>query len=407
MWINDIRIAFASLRSARVRTALTVLGVVIGVTSITTILAFGNGAQHMMTDQISQFGGNVLSVRSGKIFRDAQGNATNYDVLAGLTSSTLSDSDARIVAASPNVQTSAPIMNMRGAIKSVDKNFDDVAVVASNQSMLEVLNQKLKIGEFVHPELSKNTIVLGDTLAVNLLGSDQTIGQRITLRGEEYTLIGVLKHNEIPLYINGIVDLNNSAFVSLEAGRAMSGNSLQYQAINFRLKDQSQLAETKKEVEASLAAAHGASDVSVIGQQEASNITQSVFSSLILYTTAVAGIALLVAGISIMNIMLVSVSERTKEIGIRKAIGATNGQVLRQFMIEAIAMSLGGGIVGLGLSYAICIFVQFQFGFMPIIDWQTAVLAPSIALAVGTLFGIYPAIKAARKDPIESLRQLS
>jgi putative ABC transport system permease protein len=407
MWLNDIRIAMASLRSARVRTSLTVLGVVIGVASIVTILAFSEGAQRLLTNQVAQFGGNVLSVRSGKLTRDASGKAESYDVIGSLTNSTLTEDDAKLVASADNVSESAPIMNVHASISSKDATIDDAALIATDQETLTILNQKLKIGEFINKGLSANTIVLGEGLAVKLLGSDQTIGQQLTLKGRTYTLVGVLNHTDIPMYVNGIVDSNNSAFISVEAGKSLNNGSIQYQAINFRVIDASKLHATQAAIEKALTTSHGANDVSVVGEKEATEITKSFFSMVTMYTTGIAGIALLVAGISIMNIMLVSVSERTKEIGIRKAIGATNAQVLRQFMVEALAMSLTGGIVGLLISYIITLVVNFQFNFMPVITWQTAILAPVIALLVGILFGTYPALKASRKDPIESLRQLS
>lgn len=363
MWLADIRIAFASLKATRVRTLLTVLGIVIGVAAVTLVLALGEGAKQAIEKQITQFGGDVVTVRPGKLAKDENGNVISYDLLANFSASSLSEQDSKIVSSTPGVSGSAPIMALRGTISGGERSTENAQIVATSPDLPDVLAQSLKTGEFLNNEINRNTVVLGDTLANELLGSDQTIGQKISIRGEDYTVIGVLNHSDLPLALNGLYDINRAAFVSLDAGKAMNQGIAQVQTINFRVADGSNVKTVTKSVSDRLKEAHKIDDVAVIGSDEALKITDSLFGELTKYTAAIAGISLLVGGIGVMNIMLVAVTERTREIGIRKAVGATHLQVLRQFLTESIMMSLGGGILGVLLAYVIALLASFQFAF--------------------------------------------
>lgn len=406
MWLADVKIAIASLKATRVRTLLTVFGIIIGIAAVTTILALGEGAKQTLTRQIQQFGGDVVTVRPGKLTKNEQGMVTNYDILANFNASTLTEQDIRTVANTPGVQKATPIMGLRGTIAGSERSTDDAQIIATNSDLPEVLGQELKVGEFINEDLSRNTVVLGSGLANELLGSDQTIGQQITIRGEEYTLIGVLEQNNTPLALNGLYNSNRAAYVTLDAGKAMNQGVAQIQTINFRVAESANTQEVINEVSERLRTSHNADDVAVIGSEEALRITERLFREVTTYTAAVAAISLLVGGIGVMNIMLVAVTERTREIGIRKAVGATNGQILRQFLTESILMSLTGGLAGLALAYAITVGIAMQFSLSAAFTWNIVGLTLGVSLVVGIIFGIFPALRASRKDPIVALRQM-
>ncbi len=297
-------------------------------------------------------------------------------------------------------------MGVRGSVSGSERTTDNAQIIATNHDMATVLGQDVKVGEFVNEELNRNTVVLGSALANELLGSDQTIGQQVDIRGEKYTLIGVLNQTEIPLAVNGLYDSNHAAYVTLEAGKALNQGVAHIQTINFRIAPGANSQEVISKVSQRLREAHKADDTAVIGSSEALAITNKLFSQFTFYVAAVASISLLVGGIGVMNIMLVAVSERTREIGVRKAVGATNGQIMRQFLTESAIMSLTGGLLGLLLSYIFTLVISWNFQFNAAFTWSIVGWSLLVSLVIGIIFGMFPAIRAARKDPIVALRRL-
>lgn len=406
MWLADIRIALASLKATRIRTMLTVLGIVIGVAAVTLVLALGEGAKQAIAKQMTHFGGDVLTVRPGKLAKDEHGNVINYDLLANFSAGALSEQDSKIVSSTPGVSASAPIMALRGSIAGGSHHTETAQIVATSPDLPVVLKQSMRAGEFLNNSINRNTVVLGDKLANELLNSDQTIGQKVTIRGEDYTVIGILNHSNIPLMLNGLYDVNRTAFVTLDAGKAMNQGIAQIQTINFRVSKQSSVAGVSATVSERLKTAHKIDDIAVISSDEALKISDHIFATIAKYTAAIAAISLLVGGIGVMNIMLVAVTERTREIGIRKAVGATHAQVLRQFLIESILMTLTGGLLGVLLTSVISLVASFQLSFTPVLTWEIVGWSLGVSVGIGIIFGIFPALRAARKDPIEALRQL-
>lgn len=406
MWLADIKIALASLRATKTRTLLTTLGIVVGVASVTTILALGQGIQQTIETQATQFDGEVATVRPGQLLRDENGDVQSYDLLANLNAGSLTERDLEIVAATPGVQAAAPIMGLRGGISNQGFSMPNSQIIATNEKLPEVLNQNVRIGQFVDSEISENTAVLGSGLADRLLGSNETIGDSVTIRGQQYTVIGILERFDIPLSVNGLYNANNAAYLTLEAGQNLNQGAVQIQTINFRIANGSNEDEVIARVGERLRDAHNANDVAVIGSKAALQIIENFFVNITGYTAAIAAISLLVGGIGVMNIMLVAVTERTREIGIRKAVGATNGQILRQFLTESVVMAVVGGLVGLGVAVLAGVFISLQFGLPTAFSWNVVGWALGVAVLVGIVFGMFPALRAARKDPIAALRQL-
>src|SRR6185503_739917 len=267
------------------------------------------------------------------------------------------------------------------------------------------LDLQMRVGGFITPDSPRGTVVLGDDLAVALLGSDTVIGQKVLLRGQEFTVSGVLKDFTSSASVSNVFDLNNVAFIQMDDGRSFNQGIAQIQQINVRSTSDKTAKAAADGIHQALLKNHGGEeDFSVLRAEETVQLTDSIFKILTSFTSAVASISIIVGGVGIMNIMLVSVTERTREIGIRKAVGATNQQILSQFLIESLMMSIVGGVVGIIVGFALAYLGGTFLGFMPGITFGIVGIALAVSLAVGLLFGAWPAIKAARKDPIEALR---
>jgi ABC-type antimicrobial peptide transport system permease subunit len=238
-----------------------------------------------------------------------------------------------------------------------------------------------------------------------MFGSEVTTGQKIMLRGHEFTVVGILNYFPSSTTVSTVFDLNNAAFVPFAAAKSFNQGVAQIQQLNLRLQPNVNAKNEATAIHQKLVSNHhNEDDVAVLLPEETLKIADSILGTFSSVVSAVAAISIIVGGVGIMNIMLVSVTERTREIGIRKAIGATNSQILNQFMIEALAMSLTGGIIGIIVGFALAYVAGTFIGFMPGVTWQIAGKGLIISLVVGVIFGAWPALKAARKDPIEALR---
>ena len=405
---THIRIALASLRATKVRTALTTLGIVIGVAAICLVLALGEGAKQAVNEQIGKLGSDIITIRPGKVERNLQGDVVNYNFAAVIGSSTLTEFDAQSVAKIAGEQSTAPIMLITGSIRGADdgRPAPDSFIVATTPSYDEVHDLKIRDGQFLEENLDRNTAVIGPELAVELFGTDTVLGRKVKLRNQDFTIIGVLKYSDTPSNIGTFYNYNRSILVGLDAGKSFNQGIAYIQQINVRQDDKNKQHELSDRIHQQILNNHGGEeDFAVIRADEAVQISDSVFQILISVTAAIASISLLVGGVGIMNIMLVSVTERTREIGIRKAVGATNFQILMQFLIEAVVMSIWGGFIGLGVAYLIAFIISGFLAFSPALTPEILFIAFTVSLWVGLIFGTFPAIKAARKDPIEALRQ--
>ncbi|HXH26647.1 MAG TPA: ABC transporter permease [Candidatus Acidoferrum sp.] len=406
MIATDIKIAVKALRATKIRTTLTIVGIIIGVASVTMVLALGEGARQYIAKQAGTQGLDSLTIRSGKTERDLNGNVLSYNFLAALGSSTLSQGDLTAIQQSPHV-VAAPVMSIIGTVgtsaNSPSHNVD--GIIATTPDLASVLNFKIRTGEFVDNTVNSNTAVVGFNLAEQLLGSDTAVGQNIYIRGQPFTVIGILAPYSVPANFDNPFNFNNSVFIPLSAGQVFNQGAAQIQQIDVRVADNFSVKTASETLHRAVLANHGGQeDFTILQPGDTVQITDNLLHVLTLLVTAIASISLLVGGIGIMNIMLVSVTERTREIGIRKTVGATNGQILRQFIIEALIMSLSGGLTGMLIAYASAFGIGMFVGFMPVITLATAALAIGMAVGTGIIFGIAPAIIAARKNPIEALR---
>lgn len=402
---THIQNARQSIRSSKLRSFLTMLGITIGVASITTILALSAGASQIIGSQVDALGGNIAVIRPGTVNDDALGSLSGIGSQQQYNASTLTDADIAAVEGIENVKAVAPIMLLQGAVSGASSAPTNTPIVATTPS-LEVIS-KLVVGEgqFLDPNLNPTTAVIGPQLSVDLYGTEQSIGKTVKVKGEPFTIIGILKRTNEPINYNN-VDFDRAVLIGLDSGRELNQGSSHIQQINVQSSSVSNLDAVITEINKTLLKTHlGEANFTVLSGDEIAQPTSRIFSAIAGVSIAIAAISLLVGGVGIMNIMLVSVAERTREIGIRKALGATNGNIVSQFLIESLALSIGGGVTGYIAGYALAFGISTFLTFDPVLNWQIAAMALGVSLIVGTLFGLYPAFKAAKKDPISALRQ--
>ena len=399
--IDHFENASSSFRRNRGRNLLATLGVAIGVGSIVAILALSGGLHNIISQQVSDLNNNLIVVRPGvqdKSFSSLASSVAQYNY----NTSTITESDVEAVRKMPHIRAVAPMMTSENKLKSNDREAT-TTVVATSPDLAITSQLELREGDFLEGGThDAKPAVLGPKLSVQLFGTEQSIGQTFKIRGKEFIVVGVMRATENPLnYNNG--DFDHAAIITTEAGKKIHSGHTQIQQINIQADASQQVGQIAQQVKDKIKQNHqGEEDFTVATGDAISQPTNRLFTALTQVLTLIAAISLVVG---IMNIMLVSVVERTREVGIRKAVGATDGNIITQFVIEALAISLLGGILGYILGYIVALSFSLWLSFAPSLEWQTAVMAIGLALAVGLTFGLYPAIRAARKNTIESLRQ--
>ncbi len=402
---SHIQNARQSLRANRLRTALTMVGVGIGVASVTATLALGTGASQIVSNQVNDAGGNIAVIRPTTTAINPLSRISQVQSPSGFAASTLTATDVADIQKIPHVTAAAPIIVMSGAIVGESTAPSGSTIVASTPDLEKASNLKVREGQFLDDSISPTTAVIGAQLSVNIFGTEESVGRSVTIHGTQFAVIGVLQRQNMPINYNG-VDFDNAIIINELGGSQINQGNIQIQQINVKSDSVSNLPKIVVESNKLLLTNHlGQTDFTILTGKQISQPTSQLFYAIAGVTTAIAAISLLVGGIGIMNIMLVSVAERTREIGIRKALGANNNDIIWQFMIESLALSIGGGLIGYFVGYGTAFGISLFLTFDPVVTWQIAVTALVISVVTGVLFGIYPAARAARKDPIRSLRQ--
>lgn len=401
--VDHLQNAYRSLRNNRGRTLLTVLGITIGVASVICILAISDGVRQMVNNQVSSFEGRLAVVRPG--FKSHDPNMlVNPLTQQSFSTSTLTDADVTALSNIDGVEATAPLMTVEGTVHAGTVSKSSI-VLATTPDFAQVSSIRMLSGTFLDDGAEDTTAVIGEQLAIDLFDTDHPIGNVFTMRGVQFTVVGVLRQHGNPINFNN-VDLDNAVIVNFDRGKLFNQGRSQIQQIDVLADHASSLSSITEKAKAALLKLHlGEEDFTMTSGKQITQPTSELFKAMTAVMTAVAAISLFVGGIGIMNIMLVSVTERTREIGIRKAVGATFSAIVSQFIIESLIMSFLGGILGYALGYLSAFIVSVFLYFTPVFSWQTAGIATIMTLFVGLVFGIYPAIKAARKDTIDSLRQ--
>ncbi len=399
--------ALESLNSNKLRSGLTVLGIVIGVAAVIAMLAVGNGASASITGSINQVGTNLLFV-----FRGAR-NKTNVRNSRPLT---ISDANALLDPyAAPDVQAVAPVVQGSGTVDFGGETAT-ASVIGATASYRTVRNISLLDGDFISEEqdLGRASVaVIGVDIADKLFGHrDGLIGETIRVNGQPFRIIGVLTPQGGSSF--GSEDSEVLVPLSTASARLLSRSNpdavdvvyvqaTDFQTVNAASDEISQILRTRHRTPV------GMDDFTVFTQESILSTVQSVTGVLTIFLGGIAAISLLVGGIGIMNIMLVSVTERTREIGLRKALGARKRDILVQFLAESSLLSLMGGIIGIIFGWLIAFIVgrvaaATGNNFTPIVGMDSVLLATLFSAAVGLFFGIYPANRAAGLEPVEALR---
>ena len=401
--------AARALRANPMRSALTALGVIIGVASVVAMVALGSGAQARVERSIASLGSNLLIVvpgamRSGAGVRGAAGGGGGWDSL------TLDDAEA-IAAQIEGVAAVAPSQRARTQVIASGLNWNP-QIEGVTTAYLVARDWEIAEGRMfddTEERQARRVVVLGATVSGELFPNVDPVGQTVRINGGAYEVIGVLESKGQ----SGFMDQDDIVLAPLTtvkrrvAGRRGRGDNVSQ--ISVKAQSEDDLTRVQEEIEALLRQRHrtreGEDDFTV---QNLSSITEAMGQTTQVFTYLLAGIAavsLLVGGIGIMNIMLVSVTERTREIGLRKALGARQSDILHQFGLEAVALSLAGGVIGLILGTGGAWLMTSLFDLPLVLDPWNAGLAIGFAGLVGVMFGAYPAWRAAKLDPIEALRR--
>lgn len=407
LWGDNARMAMSAIRGNKTRSILTMLGIIIGVSSVIMTVSLGEGIRRQVADTNQVTNDRLITVRSGRIAqRGPTGQITDVNYLAALGVNTLTEKDYEALQRLEGASVVVPL----GTISGLPTNFegatyDNATIIASNRYLPDVLNQKVLYGSFFTENTGgRGAVVIGKRVAEELFNENVPIGKLLTIRGQDFVVGGVFDEFKLnPL--STVTDLNRAIFISYDAAKTLSGNPPSLYQLMLLPKDGVETSELASAVHNQLLASHGQQeDFTVLKGAEIELVTRRTINVATSFVAGIAAISLLVGGIGIMNIMFVSVTERTREIGVRKSLGATNRQIYSQYLIEATVLSLVGGTVGIILSLLGNIALRVTSDLEPAATWQIIVLAAGVSAAVGIIFGTIPAVKAARKDPIESLR---
>jgi putative ABC transport system permease protein len=409
--IETFRTGTEAVVAHRLRSALTVLGIMIGITAVILTVGLGEGAQQQVSSQITALGSNLLTVTPGST-TSSTGIRGGFGSASTLTVADATALNSKVVA--PDIGTVAPVISTNASLVAGTTNWT-TTVVGSDPSWLTVRGRSLTEGRFIvsHDVTSKaNVVVLGATTAQQLFGARDPIGQTVNIAGQPMSVIGVLNTVGSSSGSSTTSDPDDQAIVPLTTASSLlfsgaSRNSVSQ--ILIQATSAGTLSAAYQEADAELLSLHGitnsaAADFTITSEAQVLSTATSVDKTLTVLLGGVAGISLLVGGIGVMNIMLVSVTERIREIGLRKALGATPRVIRRQFLVEASVLGTVGGVLGaiLGLIGAEVLphFITDPITISPV----AAAGAIVVAIGIGIAFGVYPAGRAARLAPIDALR---
>ena len=408
---ESIRMAFRSLSANKMRSSLTMLGIIIGTGAVIALLSVGQGAQLAITSEIQSIGSNLIFVFPGQFGGGQGGSRTNRI--------TLTRADAEAIAnpmQAPNVAAVAPSIN-RSATVTYGAESLTVPIEATTPEFEFVRNAPVESGRFIDysdDAVSGRVAVIGTDVADRLIGDRETaLGVTIRINQIPFQVIGVLEERggQGPGGVSAdrviIVPLS-TAHTRLFPGRFVTQSGRTVDSIYVSAWDEASIDMAMDEITWILRERQGSlspddDGFTVASQADLLGVFDQITSVLTIFLGAIAGISLLVGGIGIMNIMLVSVTERTREIGIRKAVGARRSDVLGQFLIESVVLSIIGGLIGIGFGWGASEIVNTLGAFQTFVSPQAVGLAVGFSMAVGLFFGIYPASRAANLNPIDAL----
>lgn len=397
---NHFENAFESLRSNKFRTYLSVVGITVGVGAVTIILSLLSGAHRLFGEQSVKVSDTTALIRSGAETRPESLLSFGSAQMTGAVN-TLTERDSNDIVKKADGYA-APLAVFQSTVAKSDEKtkLHDISVIGSTGDLAKTIGLKMYAGQFID---EASGAVIGKQLSVDLFGTEDSLGSILKIRGETLTVVGVVNQPATPPSYLG-VDFSRALILPLGLGKKFTQNTAQIQQIILTAENGQVLKTRLDEARAILDRNHhGDRDYHITVGSAITAPNSHLMSTLSLAVAVIAGISLLVGGVGITNIMLASIAERQREIGIRKAVGATNANIVGQFLIESACIGLLGGILGYLLGIGASLLLGTYLPFKPVIEWQSAVLAIGGALVIGMFFGIYPATRAANRDPIEIL----
>jgi putative ABC transport system permease protein len=394
-------VALQALASNKLRSFLTMLGIIIGVGAVITMIAIAQGAAQASREAIQRMGTNVLSVRPQQ---QRRGN-----IAMGLgTGQSLTLEDAESMRRDLlGVKQVAPDYNQRGRVKFQNQNTS-TNIYGTTPEYIDIRNFRLQSGRFFNKaevQRRAKVAVLGDTVRETLFGNLNPVGKVVKINGQSFKVLGVLQ----PKGSSGWSNPDDQIWVPITTAQRRIFGVDYIGGVSVQATSEDVMARLEVDIETLMAKRHrllptDEPDVRIFNQAELSEAANEQSQVMTFLLTGVALVSLLVGGIGIMNIMLVSVTERTREIGIRKAIGAKPRDILWQFLIESVTLSLVGGLIGIAVGVGASIIISSAAGWPTVLSPAAVLMSFSFAAFVGVFFGIYPASKASRLNPIEALR---
>ena len=416
-FIDSLVTALRSLFAHRLRSSLTMLGIIIGIGTVITLVSIGRGVQTMITSTFEQLGTNVLYVMASSPEMEAMVGGM-ASMTAGIMSPTLTLGDAKALELVPSVEAVDPVNE--NYVKVIAGRESKVAIIhGASPAYQAVYNYSLASGQFIsdrNVSSSARVVVLGNNVAEDLFGPFDPLGQKVRIKEKRFTVIGVLEPKGgavMGVSLDDVVVVPITTFQARLFTQYTTRGEDAVQSIGVKVASAETIDEVTYEMETILRERHRISadeedDFTIVSMEEMLGSVELVVGVLTLFLGAIASVSLLVGSIGIMNIMLVSVTERTKEIGLRMAVGAKRRDILLQFLLEAGMLSLVGGSIGIAGGWLICEAISLvDLGGMTIqsgVSPGIVILTASISIFVGLASGTYPAVRASRLNPIEALR---